>query len=243
MPSERLEVTSAGMNHFYCLLKVLDRDTGADRLGEVLALARERGGRSLFGKLAEIFDVVTFPSDDHVGEYLPFGAEFHGVKWPYGQESRAVRATERAEPSPLVECAEGRAPVSDEILEPSGEITVPIICDIELDRGERRDAVNVLNTGGYVANLPRGAAVEVPAVVDARGIRPLEVGPVPEAFAAWMRTQFTIHDLVTEAWRTRSRKLLFQALLLDPCTSGIVESEKMLDEMLELQADFLPTFE
>jgi len=243
---EQLDIVSAGMNHFYCILRVTDRATGNDRLGELLQKVREDGSPEtppLFKKLAEVFGVFTFPSDDHIGEYLSFGAEYHGTKWHYGQESRRVRPGETARPSPLIECAEGRAPVTPELLAPSGEITVPVICDIELNRGARRSAVNVLNRGSYIENLPREAVVEVPALVDARGILPLPVGPVPETFAAYMRTQFTIHSLITEAYRTRERKLLLQALLLDPCVNSIAEAEKLLNEMLELQQDFLPSFE
>ena len=36
--------------------------------------------------------------------------------------------------------------------------------------------------------------------------------------------------------------LLLQALLLDPCVNNLTAAEKMLDEMLELQSDFLPEF-
>lgn len=243
---EQFEITSAGMNHFYCILKVTDLATGRDRLGELLQKVREDTSPTtpkLFKKLAEIFGVFTFPSDDHIGEYLSFGAEFHGTTWSYGQESRRVRLNEPPHVSAVVECAEGRSPLTPEILQPSGEITVPIICDIELNRGARRSAVNVLNTGGFIENLPRDAAVEVPATVDASGIRPLTVGPLPETFAAYMRTQFTIHGLITEAYRTRSKRLLLQALLLDPCVNSILEAEKLLDEMLELQKEFLPAFE
>jgi alpha-galactosidase len=240
---EDLEVTSAGMNHFYCILKAVDKRTGKDRVDEALRKAcADAAAPTLFRKLAQIFGVFTFPSDDHIGEYLSYGHEFHGIKWPYGQESRPVRLEEQPRVSAVEECAEGRAPVTPELLACSGEITVPVICDMELNRGARRSAVNVLNTGGFIENLPRDAAVEVPALVDARGIHPLKVGPVPETFAAYMRTQFTIHTLLTEAYRTRSKQLLLQALLLDPCVNSIVEAEKLLDEMLALQKDFLPTF-
>jgi alpha-galactosidase/6-phospho-beta-glucosidase family protein len=36
--------------------------------------------------------------------------------------------------------------------------------------------------------------------------------------------------------------LLLQALLMDSVVNSIVEAEKMLDEMLALQRDFLPEF-
>ena len=241
---EQLEITSSGMNHFYCILKVLDKKTGRDRLAEALSKARgDASAPPLFRKMAEIFGVFTFPSDDHIGEYLSYGHELHGIKWHYGQECRPVRLEEPPKVSRVAECAEGRAPVTPELLASSGELTVPIICDIELDRHARRSAVNVLNREGSIENLPREAAVEVPALVDAKGLHPLKVGPVPETFAAYMRTQFSIHSLLTEAYRTRSKKLLLQALLLDPCVNSLVEAEKLLDEMLELQKDFLPAFE
>ena len=79
-------------------------------------------------------------------------------------------------------------------------------------------------------------------MVDGSGIHPQRVGALPEPFAAYIRTQFSIIELVTEAYRTRSRKLLLQALLLDPLVNSITSAERMLDEMLELQREFLPVF-
>jgi alpha-galactosidase len=102
--------------------------------------------------------------------------------------------------------------------------------------------VNVLNTEGYIDNLPRRAAVEIPATVDAKGLHPCHVGEIPETFAAMMIPQFTIHELITEAWRTRDKRLLLQALLLDPNVNSITAAEKLLDDMLKLQAAFLPSF-
>jgi alpha-galactosidase len=244
IPIDQLEVTSAGMNHFYCILKAIDKRTGRNRVDEALRNAcDDASAPPLFRKLAQIFGVFTFPSDDHIGEYLSYGHEFHGIHWHYGQESRPVRAEEPARVSAVDECAAGRAPVTTDLIARTGEITVPVICDIELNRGARRSAVNVLNTDGFIENLPHTAAVEVPATVDAKGIHPLKVGPVPETFAVYMRTQFAIHSLLTEAYRTHSKRLLLQALLLDPCVNSILEAEKLLNEMLVLQRDFLPTFE
>ena len=120
------------------------------------------------------------------------------------------------------------------------DLAVPIIEDVELDRGSWREAVDVLNTDGYIDNLPRSGAVEVPATVDAAGIHPVHVGPIPEPFAALVRTQLSIAELVTEAYRTCSRKLALQALLLDPVVDSIAGAERLLDTMLELQKDYLP---
>lgn len=242
LTADQIELTSAGMNHFYCVLRVIDKRTGEDRLGELVAMAKaDQKAPELFRKMAEVFDVFTFPSDDHIGEYLSFGADYHDGRWKYGQEVRPVGCAPLWEVDAAIEAiASGRSGVTPAIMQPSGEIAVDVIVDIQRNRGRRRQAVNVLNTAGYISNLPTRAAVEVPASVDAQGIHPLHVGAVPETMAAYMRTQFAIHELVTEAYRTNSRRLALQALLLDPCVNSISRAEKLLDTMLALQKDYLP---
>ena len=83
----------------------------------------------------------------------------------------------------------------------------------------------------------------MPAFCDGQGIHPIAVGALPEGPAAFIRTQISIQRTVTEAYRTRSRNLLLQALLMDPVVDSVVEAGKLLDEMLELQRDYLPAFE
>ena len=239
-PLAELHVVSAGMNHFYCLLQVQDKRSGEELLPTLVKLAQQDAAApQLFRQLAQIFNVFTFPSDDHIGEYLSFGAEFHGYRWPYGIESRRVGADDAT--APLFEYASGRRALDERILAPSGEITVPIIADIIGNRGSYRHAVNVLNRDGYIANLPHDAAIEVPATVDAAGVHPLHVGAIPETFAAMMRTQFSIHTLLTEAYRTGAKELLLQALLLDPNVNSITAAREMLDVMLKLQGEYLPS--
>jgi alpha-galactosidase len=123
------------------------------------------------------------------------------------------------------------------------ELAIPIILDIELDRGRWEPAVNVPNDGYYVENLERDSIVEVPARVDGNGIHPERIGPLPEAIAAFCRTQVSIQKILVEAYAKRSKNLLLQALLLDPVVDSVQRAERMLDEMLELQKDFLPSFE
>ena len=240
---EQIELTSAGMNHFYCVLKVVDKRTGQDCLPELVQMAKaDLTAPPLFRKLAQVFDIITFPSDDHVGEYLSYGAEYHDNRWPYGQESRKAGSVAPGQLDVAIDAVvTGGAPVTPEIMSPSYEIAIPAILDMKLNRGIRRQAVNVLNDKGYIENLPRRATIEVPAVMDARGVHPIIVGPVPEPMAAYMRTQFSIHELVTEAYRTSSRKLALQALLLDPCVNSIAAAEELLDVMLKLQKDYLPS--
>jgi len=243
-PADSFRVTSAGMNHFYAVLAVEDLESGRDLIEDAKKKALELGdacGPPLFRQILRIFDTFTFPSEDHIGEYLSFGAEFMGTRWHYGQEASKVPLMPEPPGKDLVDRFQEPDPPAS-LLDMSGELCVPIICDIELNRNVFREAVNVLNTGPYIHNLPSTAAVEIPAQVDGDGLHPIEVGDLPEPFAELIRRQCTICELLTEAYRTRRRQLLLQALLLDPCVDGSVAAEEMLDHMLELQADFLPEF-
>jgi alpha-galactosidase len=217
--------------------------SGKDLLPALIARLREDDSfpPSVWKKLIDVFGWLTYKSDDHIGEYLAYGAEFAGVKWHYGLESRAVGQPQPGpafDPAPYLE----GAPLDERALRRSGEIAAPVICSVELDRRARYDAVNVLNSEGYIENLPREAVVEVPATCDGQGIHPIAVGALPEAPAAYMRTQISIQRILTEAYRTRSKNGLLQALLLDPAVNSTLEAEALLDEMLELQAPFLPEF-
>jgi alpha-galactosidase len=244
IPAEHLVLTSAGMNHAYCALSIIDQRTGEERLPEVLKMVQEDESLAvppLFREFARLFDVVTFPSDDHVGEYFSFGAEFHDGRWPYGQESRQV--TDAAPGVNEVEAfLRGEVPV-EQAGRPSGESAVSLICQLQEAEPARFSAVNVGNEGPLIDNLPEDAVVEVPAMVNRDGIKPIAVGPIPEVFAVALRTQCAIISTVTEAYRTRSRKLLLQALLLDPCVNGLAQAKNILDDMLRLQAEYLPSFE
>lgn len=243
-PVSDFKFTSGGMNHLYMLLSVEDLKTGKDILPDLKAQAlADETAPPLWRKLIRVFDAFSYPSDDHIGEYLSYGWEDHGLRWHYGLESREVERNESpCEDATIEDYLEGRREADERITGGGREHAVPIICDIELNRGNWREAVNVLNTEGYVENLPREAAVEVPAIVDAQGVHPQHVGALPEAFAAVIRRQCDLISLLTEAYRTRDRNVLLQALLMDPCVNSLDNAEKLIDTMFTLQKDFLPEF-
>jgi len=236
-----LKIVTGGLNHFFWVLKVEDANTGED----LYPLLRQRIQEScppLVQKMVEVFDCFTYPSDDHIGEYLSFAQEFTGLLWHYGRECRKVAKSESPSSDWRDDYLSGKRPVDDNLVRPGGEIAVDIIADILTDKNKWEPAVNVLNTGGYVENLSTDAVVEVPAMVNATGVHPEHVGPLPEALAAFCRTQISIQLLLIEAYRKRSKKLLLQALLLDPVVDSVKRAEKMLNYMLELQKDYLPEF-
>ncbi|HEV7185442.1 MAG TPA: alpha-galactosidase [Leifsonia sp.] len=101
---------------------------------------------------------------------------------------------------------------------------------------------NVVNRG-LIDNLPEGAVVEVPTIVDASGLHPLPVGAVPEQGAALNRTYLSVAGLTIEAARTGDPELVRRALLVDPNASSSLTPEQLwalCDELTVAHADLLP---
>lgn len=246
-PEDELDIVAGGLNHFFWIMKITDRKTGDDLYPALKRRILEDpncpAAPPLVRKMVEVFGCYTYPSDDHIGEYLSFASEFTGLVWHYGIESRAVpRQAPKPAQARWEEYASGAKPIDDRVIARSGELAIPIILDIELDRREWRPAVNVPNTGRYVANLAEDAVVEVSAVVDKDGVHPEQIGALPEALAAFCDRQVSIQKLLVEAYAQRSRGLLLQALLLDPVVDSVKRAEQMLDHILRVQKDYLPEF-
>lgn len=246
-PADEIDFVSGGLNHFYWVTRIADKRTGEDLYPQLRKRALSDPDcpnmPPLAKRMLEIFGLYTYPSDDHIGEYLSFAHEFTGVRWHYGLESRKVPRQDPAPgPDQLEPYAAGAKPLDDSVLRRSGELAIAIILGIARDRSFRAEAVNVPNAEDYVAGLPADTVVEVPATVDGGGIHPEKLAPIPEALLAFCRTQASIQQLVAEAYGQRSRNLLLQALLVDPVVNSIQNAEKMLDHMLELQKDYLPAF-
>jgi len=240
-PLEELDILSGGINHFYWIVKIADAKTGEDLYPEFKRKVQDNRALlpPLCRKLLEVFGLLTYPVDSHPAEYLSFAYEITG---PQKHTFDRAQNQHEAEMRQLEPYLTGEKPIDEKIASGSSEIAVPIINDIEFDRRQLRAAVNVLNKESYVENLPTDAVVEVPAMVDAQGIHPKKIGPLPEAIAAFTRIQVSIQKLLVEAYSNKSKNLLLQALLLDPIVDSCSRAEKLLNDMLKLQSTFLPEF-
>ncbi|MCL2164324.1 MAG: hypothetical protein FWH55_08030 [Oscillospiraceae bacterium] len=103
--------------------------------------------------------------------------------------------------------------------------------------------INTMNNG-CISNLPADCCVETPAVVDSYGYRGCNMGEVPDGIAALMTLQAYIQKLTVESAVKGSRELAMQALFLDPMCNSLSPEEirSMLNELIEFQPEWLPTF-
>jgi alpha-galactosidase/6-phospho-beta-glucosidase family protein len=105
----------------------------------------------------------------------------------------------------------------------------------------RMPAVNMVNNGS-ITNLPADVFVECPASVDSSGCRLLSMGELPKPLAAFCRRDIDQTEMAVEAAVSGSRRVILQAMLLDPVIDSISVAEKVLDAMLKENAGYLPQF-
>jgi alpha-galactosidase len=111
-----------------------------------------------------------------------------------------------------------------------------------LTNTERVIHANVVNRG-LIDNLPQGAVVEVPSVVNGSGFTPQPVGAIPTQGAALNRSYLSVAELTVEAARTGNPDLVRQALLDDPNANSTLTPEQiwaLCDELTAAHADLLP---
>lgn len=103
---------------------------------------------------------------------------------------------------------------------------------------------NVANHG-LIDNLPQGACVEVPCLVDKNGIQPARIGALPPQLAALMQTNVNVQALTVEAALTGRRDHIYHAAMLDPHTAAELDLDQivaLVDDLIAAHGDWLPAY-
>jgi len=242
----------AGINHMAWLLSL--RDGEHDIYPEVRRRSREivetarRGGDPETDDLVRLAVLNTFgyyitESSEHNAEYTPWWIKpghpelIERYRIPLDEYPRRCR--EQIADWSEMRSALLASPVIEH--EPTIEYAADIIRGMITGEPARIHG-NILNAG-HISNLPEGAVVEVPCLVDANGIQGVAVGSLPEQCAALNRTNINVQLLTMEAARTHSRAHVYQAAALDPLTAAVLSLDDIValcDELFEAHRDFLP---
>jgi alpha-galactosidase len=128
-------------------------------------------------------------------------------------------------------------------IERSHEYSISIIDAIESNVPSRING-NVPNTG-LITNLPDGACVEVPILVDNMGLHPCYVGDLPPQLAAINRARMNQDELAVKGALEGDRRAVEQAVALDPMTAAactLDQIHSMVEELFRADAPYLPQF-
>jgi len=235
MPSEQVDVLGAGMNHFQWLLEIRDRYSGEN----LYPLLREKEVdfdpefMPLTRKIFHAFKYWLTCSDDHLGEYLPYG-------WEGGEEGYDFEWDEnfRLEIQTQIDAVLAGDPLPEAWSLPSGERGVALITGILHNKKTVLES-GVIHNRGTIQNLPYDCAVEVPIAVDGAGVHPIAIGKIPEALSGLLTSQAVVQKFSVEAAIHGSKELALQALLVDPVVNSITAAEKLLDELWEVNKPYI----
>jgi alpha-galactosidase len=256
IPADQFVVPSVvgGINHCAGILKLRLKD-GRD----ALPIFREKSNDVFVHFAYDTYGVIPYCSN-HWAEFYPqlqyledkYEGRAQGLMMKRGlriydmtkQRARVQKwqdlAERWAQPENSSEVSLANLPPGDEDW---GIEVIDIIAAI-LENRNQVFVVNTINNGGQT-NLPADAVVEVSALVNAYGIHPMQVGEIPEAWAAHLRQHIATQKLTVQAALSGDRHIALQAFIHDPLLAARLEPEQsaaLLDEMLEANERFLPQF-
>jgi alpha-galactosidase len=255
LPPAEVDYIAAGINHQTWFIQVTHR--GRD-LRPLLLEAFEKHPTLSKTEPVRIdvlrrFGYYSTESNGHLSEYLPWYRKRPGEierwiardSWIHGETGgylRHCRETADEYRRMYPKWLTGEADLI-RLGERSSEHASYIIEALETGR-TYRGHFNVANRG-LITNLPDGCTVEIPCYVDRTGIHPAFVGPLPPQCAATCRVSINVQELAVEAALTGNRELVKLAVLHDPLTGAVCNTEEvwaMCDEMFEALAPWLPQF-
>ncbi|QOR95026.1 alpha-glucosidase/alpha-galactosidase [Thermosphaera chiliense] len=116
---------------------------------------------------------------------------------------------------------------------PSGEQVIDIVESIVADI-PRKYQVNILNNG-LIPGLPDSVAVEVPAVIDARGVKRISVTPPNnKVLKQVLLPRMMRMEWALQAFLEPGRDVLLEWLMYDVRTRSVSQAEEAIDAMLKL---------
>ena len=241
VPFEDITFVGAGINHQSFILR-FERD--GENLYPLLdeAIVRDPDlARTVRVELYRRLGFFPTESSEHGAEYVPWFMRHDGMlerfRIPVGDY--VLRSEEN-----LVEYERMRAALAageDFEIERSLEYASLIIHSIET--GFERVIYGNVRNDGLIDNLPAGACVEVPCVVDRSGVRPTHVGSLPPQLAALNRTFANVCELTVRAALEGKPEHVYHAAMLDPNTGASLtldEIESLVVELRVAHGDSLP---
>ena len=261
-----LQVITAGINHMNFLLDVRRRGSDKSWMPEFIDAVkasphwhdvRENVPEQRFTReFLDAFGIYPVGYDAHICEYLQFFYakdewESFGYRptWHMLEEFQKKAAELTRKKTGHIQDVEvwrqigkGVIPFPKDVAHPYyKENPVAVIDALLTNEPLYQDAMVTVNRG-CVSNLPTDAVVDIPVTIIGGRARGLEVGPLPRFAAELCRRQIAIHELVADAAASGDRRLLLEAMCLDPHLRGITTARNLVTDYLDEYAEYLPQF-
>ncbi len=240
----------AGINHMGWLLEIEDKD-GNDLYPEIRKRAAEKNATEKHSDMVRFEYIKNFgyyctESSEHNAEYNCF---YIKDKYPELIERYNIPLDEY--PRRCVNQIAGWKAEKERILD-NGQIThersgeyASYIMEAIVTGNPYKIGGNVINTG-LIDNLPSDACVEVPCLIDGKGIHPCHVGKLPVQLAAMNMTNINAQLLTINAALTKKREDIYMAAMLEPHTAAelsIDDIKAMVDELIEAHGEYMKDYQ
>lgn len=162
--------------------------------------------------------------------YGPFGGFDSEIVWPQYIEdlNKTTRMIFELAGDPSATLLKEFPPVK------SGEQHIPFIDALVNDNGDRF-VVNIPNKGYMIPGIPRDVVVEVPAMVDGRGIHPEPIEDIPKRLMDMVLIPRMLRmEWALEALISGDREVLLEILVRDPRTKSVEQAEAAIENILSL---------
>ncbi len=254
IPSKSIRYRVAGINHMAFFLK-LEQD-GEDlypRLRDGYRAGRiplesswnPRCPNLIRYEVMEHLGYFCTESSEHFAEYVPWFIKRHRPdlieKWRIPLDEYPTRCEEQI--ADWAAQAEAFKTADDITVEKSHEFAAEIMNAV-VANSPTTIYGNLANTG-QIPQLPIGAAVETPCLVDANGVQPTVVDNIPKQLIALMRTNINVQELVVEALMTENIDHIYHAAMMDPHTAAELDLDQinaLVTDLLAAQADWNPAW-
>jgi alpha-galactosidase len=257
-PYHEVSYQVAGINHQAWFLQFRHRGEDAyPRLRERIQDPAVIGQEPVRVELMRQFGYFVTESSGHASEYAPYfrkSPEMIGALRQQFTSSRDDWFDWGNTGGYLKECRERLPTYLDEVkAQVTGTKPLPTKRSDEYGAG----IVNAMETNepfkcngnvpnsSLITNLPQGACVEVPCLVDAMGVQPTVVGELPPQLAALNRTMINVQELATYGGVRGDREAVVHAVMLDPLTAAVCtldQIRRMTDELFAAEEAWLPQF-
>ncbi len=240
---------AGGLNHFSILLDVKYKDTSedgypiirkkfddyySDLVNDHEGFISQAGAeRNVFRKLFKDYNYLPITTDSHLGEYL---------QWAYSVADH--EAILDFYDNYKIKClnfyndSQHYKHFFDENNNENHERVIPIIDAILKNTNQEESAVNIPNKG-FIECIPDKIVVEVPAKLNKDGVQGIKLENYPKGFGSLLNLQVGVIELTTEAILKKSKHYAYLALLADPVVDNAIVAEKLLDNIIEKQTDYL----
>ena len=168
----------------------------------------------------------------------------HGTGWNPGEYAYILKEYQHNEATWKEQVRDGLArPLTPEDLERGQEYAAHIINALRGGEMYKFNG-NVRNTK-LITNLPEGACVEVPVVVNRDGFHPIHVGALPRECALLTQLSSGIEEMAITASIAGDPTMVYRAICHDPLTASVLslaEIRQMTNELFAQHKDYLPQF-